>query len=217
MRLPALAPGTCEVWLGGNADKTGSYWLRMYGNAEEAETEHGHLGNRGGAPARSGVGDRKGARGAGRLEESQKPGLRAPQADATAVLYRGLPRADEGVKPLNRPQALVLGRYDDAGRLRAVGRTVALRPEQARLVAESLAAAESGHPWTGVRFAAAWGSRDVLDAVLVHPEAVAEISADRSVDRGGVFRHPLRFQRLRLDVVPEDVPGFGRGWAAAAG
>ncbi|MCX4546771.1 hypothetical protein [Streptomyces sp. NBC_01565] len=24
---------------------------------------------------------------------------------------------------------------------------------------------EPGHPWTGVRFAASWGSRDVLDAV----------------------------------------------------
>ncbi|WP_329449257.1 ATP dependent DNA ligase [Streptomyces sp. NBC_01426] len=118
---------------------------------------------------------------------------------------------------LTRPQLLVLGRYDDTGRLRAVGRTVALRPEQARQVAEHLTAAGPGHPWTGVRFAAAWGSRDFLDAVLVRPEAVAEISADRAVDRGGVFRHPLRFKRLRLDVGAEDVPAFGAGPASATG
>ncbi|WCD91284.1 DNA ligase C (plasmid) [Streptomyces xanthophaeus] len=118
---------------------------------------------------------------------------------------------------LTRPQLLVLGRHDATGRLRAVGRTVALRPDQARQVAGHLTAAGPGHPWTGVRFAAAWGSRDVLDAVLVRPEMVAEISADRSVDRGGVFRHPLRFQRLRLDVTAEDVPGFGQGPVAAAG
>ncbi|MFD4923009.1 ATP-dependent DNA ligase [Streptomyces goshikiensis] len=118
---------------------------------------------------------------------------------------------------LTRPQLLVLGRHDQAGRLRAVGRTVPLRPEQARQVAEHLAPAGSGHPWTGVKFAAAWGSRDVLDAILVRPDLVAEVSADRAIDRGGVFRHPLRCNRLRLDVTVEDVPGFGAGPTAAAG
>ncbi|MGW2987125.1 ATP-dependent DNA ligase [Streptomyces goshikiensis] len=93
---------------------------------------------------------------------------------------------------LTRPQLLVLGRHDEAGRLRAVGRTVPLRPEQARQVAEHLAPAGPGHPWTGVKFAAAWGSRDILDAIPVRPDLVAEISADRSIDCGGVFRHPLR-------------------------
>ncbi|MBT1187245.1 ATP-dependent DNA ligase [Streptomyces sp. CJ_13] len=118
---------------------------------------------------------------------------------------------------LTRPQLLVLGRHDEAGRLRAVGRTVPLRPEQARQVAEHLAPADPGHPWMGVKFAAAWGSRDILDAILVRPDLVAESSADRAIDRGGVFRHPLRFSRLRLDVTVEDVPGFGAGPTAAAG
>ncbi|MEV6735326.1 MULTISPECIES: hypothetical protein [unclassified Streptomyces] len=68
-----------------------------------------------------------------------------------------------------------------------------------------------------MRFAASWGSRDVLDAVLVGPDAVAEISADRAIDRGGVFRHPVRFKRLRLDVTAEDVPRFGQGPSAVAG
>ncbi|MFD4740144.1 hypothetical protein ACFWNQ_22640 [Streptomyces virginiae] len=117
---------------------------------------------------------------------------------------------------LTRPQLLVLGRHDHTGRLRVVGRTVALRPEQARQIAGHLTAAGPGHPWTGVSFAAAWRSRDVLDAVLVRPETVAEISADRSIDQGGVFRHPLRFQRLRMDAGVEDVPRFGASSAVAA-
>ncbi|MFJ5546448.1 hypothetical protein [Streptomyces sp. NPDC093225] len=63
---------------------------------------------------------------------------------------------------------------------------------------------------------AAWGSRDVLDVVLVRPEVVAEVSADRAVDHAGVYRHPRRFQRLRLDVTAADVVRFGAGPAAAA-
>ncbi|MET9468024.1 ATP-dependent DNA ligase [Streptomyces sp. NPDC006544] len=118
---------------------------------------------------------------------------------------------------LTRPQLLVLGRHDPDGRLRAVGRTVPLRTEAAHLVAEHLTAADPGHPWEGVTFAATWGSRDVLDVRLVRPDLVAEISADRSIDRGGVWRHPLRFKRLRLDVGVEDVPVFGQGPDAAAG
>ncbi|MFD3542524.1 hypothetical protein ACFWUQ_23950 [Streptomyces sp. NPDC058662] len=68
-----------------------------------------------------------------------------------------------------------------------------------------------------MRFSATWGSRDVLDTTLVHPTLVAEVSADRSIDHGGVYRHPLRFKRLRLDVSARDVPGFGAGPVAAAG
>ncbi|MFE9636787.1 ATP-dependent DNA ligase [Streptomyces sp. NPDC006463] len=118
---------------------------------------------------------------------------------------------------LTRPQLLILGRHDQNGQLRAVGRTVPLRPDAARQVAEHLTAAAPGHPWTGAKFSAAWGSRDVLDTILVHPDLVAEASADRAIDYGGVFRHPLRFQRLRLDVGLEDVPRLGEGPAAAAG
>ncbi|MGW1641536.1 ATP-dependent DNA ligase [Streptomyces lavendulae] len=116
---------------------------------------------------------------------------------------------------LARPQLLVLGRHDTDGRLRPVGRTVPLRPDAARQVAEHLTPAAPGHPWTGARFSATWGSRDVLDTTLVHPALVAEVSADRAIDHGGVYRHPLRFQRLRLDIEVQDVPRFGQGSAAA--
>ncbi|MFJ5812043.1 hypothetical protein [Streptomyces sp. NPDC093093] len=68
-----------------------------------------------------------------------------------------------------------------------------------------------------MRFASTWEARDVLDFTPVHPELVAEVSADTSIDRGGIFRHPTRFQRLRLEVTAEDVAGFGEGRSAAAG
>ncbi|WP_420077961.1 hypothetical protein ACN6AT_00435 [Streptomyces sp. JL4002] len=107
---------------------------------------------------------------------------------------------------LARPQLLVIGRHDEAGRLRAVGRTVPLRQEQARQISEHLAPADTGHPWERVRFASSWGSRDTLDTILVHPDLVAEISAD-----------PVRYKRLRLDIGVQDTPAYGHGPAAAAG
>ncbi|MFI5867314.1 ATP-dependent DNA ligase [Streptomyces sp. NPDC051546] len=94
---------------------------------------------------------------------------------------------------LKRPELLLLGRHDETGRLRPVGRTVPLRPGAARELSAHLTAAGPGHPWTGARFSSAWGSRDVLDTILVEPDLVAEISADTSTDRGGVWRHPIRY------------------------
>ncbi|MGW0402100.1 ATP-dependent DNA ligase [Streptomyces sp. NPDC003002] len=118
---------------------------------------------------------------------------------------------------LTRPQLLILGRHDRTGRLRPIGRTVPLRPAAARELAEHLTPAAVGHPWTGARFTSAWGTRDVLDTILVEPDLVAEIGADTSVDRGGVYRHPIRYVRLRLDAAVDDVPRCGGGPAATAG
>ncbi|MFF3863384.1 hypothetical protein [Streptomyces sp. NPDC002209] len=140
-----------------------------------------------------------------------RPGsLRPPRRDTTEAAIGAV------TGTLIRPQLLVLGGHDQAGRLRAVGRTALLRPDVSHHVGEHLAAAGPGHPFEGMRFASAWGSRDALDVVLVRPDLVAEVSADRAVDLG-VFRHPLRFQRIRLDVTASDVPPFGQGSAAAAG
>ncbi|MET9518251.1 hypothetical protein [Streptomyces sp. NPDC002994] len=113
-------------------------------------------------------------------------------------------------------QILVLGRYDQDGQLRPVGRTVPLRPDAARQLAEHLHPAGSDHPWTGARFSSTWGSREPLDVTLVVPELVAEIDADNAIDRGA-WRHPMRFVRLRLDATVADVPRFGEGITPAAG
>lgn len=117
---------------------------------------------------------------------------------------------------LRRPQLLVLGRYDEDGRLRAVGRTTPLTPDAARQLADHLTEAAPGHPWTGIRFTATWGSREPLDPILVVPDQVVEISADTAVERGA-WRHPLRFVRLRMDVTVADVPPFGEGAQPSSG
>lgn len=116
---------------------------------------------------------------------------------------------------LRRPQLLVLGRYDQDGHLRVVGRTTSLKPDAAQQLADHLTAGPD-HPWTGVRFTATGGSREPLDPILVVPGLVAEISADTAIDRG-VWIHPLRFVRLRLDVPVADVPGFGEGVEPSSG
>ncbi|WP_333732570.1 ATP-dependent DNA ligase [Streptomyces sp. IBSBF 3010] len=110
---------------------------------------------------------------------------------------------------LQRPNVLLLGRYDNTGRLRLVGKTVPLKPAAAQDVAALLTPADPDHPWTGARFTARWGSRDLLDPVLVAPEQVAEVSADTAQDHG-VWRHPVRYIRVRQDVPPEQVPKLNK-------
>ncbi|MFD9303200.1 ATP-dependent DNA ligase [Streptomyces sp. NPDC060048] len=148
------------------------------------------------------------------LNQRYLPGSRAwtkiRRRDSTEAVIGAITRTPA------RPQVLVLGRHDATGRLRPIGRTVPLRPDAARRLAEYLTLAGPGHPWTGATFSSAWGTRDVLDTTLVEPDLVGEISADTSIDRGGVYRHPIRYVRLRLDATVDDVPQFGGGAAAAA-
>ncbi|MFZ4266603.1 ATP-dependent DNA ligase [Streptomyces arboris] len=109
---------------------------------------------------------------------------------------------------VGRPRLLVLGRYDTEGRLRHVGRTTDVSAAAARQLGGYLTAADPGtHPWAGARFSAGWGSREALDTTLVVPDRVAEVSVDTARDRG-VWRHPVRLARLRLDMPVHDVPGF---------
>lgn len=117
---------------------------------------------------------------------------------------------------VRRPQTLVLGRLDQTGMLRPVGRSTPLRPDAARDLAERLTPARPGHPWEGVRFTTSWGARTPLDVVLVEPELVAEITVDTAQERGS-WRHPVRFARLRLDVAVTDVPPFGAGAEPTSG
>ncbi|MFI6039258.1 hypothetical protein ACIBBD_35075 [Streptomyces sp. NPDC051315] len=117
---------------------------------------------------------------------------------------------------VRRPQTLVLGRLDQTGTLRLVGRSTPLRPDAARDPAERLTPAGPGHSWEGVRFTTSWGSRTPLDVVLVEPQLVAEITVDTAQEHGE-WRHPVCFARLRLDVAVTDVPPFGAGAEPASG
>ncbi|MEW2252292.1 hypothetical protein ACFW6K_22470 [Streptomyces sp. NPDC058733] len=118
--------------------------------------------------------------------------------------------------------ALILGRYDDTGQLRLVGRSsTPLRKDAARQLAEHLTPAAPGHPSEGVRFTSSWGSTRRLDVTLVEPGLIAEIAVDTAQERGA-WRHPVRYAWTRrsrtcphLARAPEGPPGESRLCAGA--
>jgi hypothetical protein len=84
-------------------------------------------------------------------------------------------------------------------------------------VAPLLRPAAARHPWTGLEFSAAWSTREKLNVTLVAPQLVAEVAADVALDAAGHWRHPLRLERIRADMGPSDVPGFGAGNTPSSG
>jgi hypothetical protein len=84
-------------------------------------------------------------------------------------------------------------------------------------LSEQPAPAAPAHPWEGIRFTTPWSvSRPPLNVVLVEQVLVAEIVVDTALERG-VWRHPVRFAWVYLDVTVDDVPSFGTGMRSAAG
>lgn len=140
------------------------------------------------------------------LKQPYKPGVRGWLKVRARQSTEALIGAITGT--LGRPRLLVLGRYDGEGRLRYAGKTTEVSPAAARQLSNQLTAAEPGtHPWEGARFSSGWGTRDALDTTLIVPDQVAEVSVDTAQDRG-VWRHPVRLARLRLDMPVDDVLSF---------
>jgi ATP-dependent DNA ligase len=142
------------------------------------------------------------AKGAGtRYAPGRREWLKVKSWETTEVVAGGV------IGPIDRPSQLVAGRYRD-GELVVVGRTSPLSPAQAAELAAVLRPAGEDHPWpdrigTG-RFG---GGRLSVALTRVAPDVVVEVSADAAL-QAGVFRHPLRFVRVRPDLEPEDVPGL---------
>ena len=108
---------------------------------------------------------------------------------------------------LERPSQLVAGRYRD-GELVVVGRTSPLSPRQAAELAAVLRPAGPDHPWPDrIGTGAFGGGRLSVPLTRVAPEVVVEVSADAAL-QAGVFRHPLRYVRVRPDLTPGDVDGL---------
>lgn len=134
------------------------------------------------------------------------PGRRAWGKLRVRSSSEAIPAAVTGTR--RNPSSVLLGRYDLAHRLRYTGRTTPLPPAARTELAPLLAPAAGEHPWTGRRFSAGWGTKDLLDVTLVDPQLVAEVSADVALDAAGRWRHPVRWLRLRPDLAPADVPLF---------
>ncbi|MCU1496088.1 MAG: ATP-dependent ligase [Acidimicrobiales bacterium] len=168
-----------------------------------------------------------------RFEGAGLDGVMAKKADAgyqpnkrTQLKVKHLRTADCVVagfrehKSGDGPGSLMLGLYDDEGRLHNLGvassfsaaRRSELRDELAPFVTEDFAE----HPWGGWADAEAhasaengrlpgaisrWNAKKDLSFTLLRPELVVEVAYER-VDNGR-FRHTARFQRWRPDREPE--------------
>ena len=119
---------------------------------------------------------------------------------------------------VDRPllSSLLLGLYDEAGRLRHIGTVAAFTVKRRRELLDELAPLAvplAGHPWehgflTGgspmgrmAGAAARWSPEEMdLDWIPLAPERVCEVAFDQ-LDRDRL-RHPARFRRWRPDRDP---------------
>ncbi|MFH8993060.1 ATP-dependent DNA ligase [Streptomyces sp. NPDC017940] len=139
-----------------------------------------------------------------RLQDPYRPGVRGWRKYKVYETGEAIVGAVTG--PLTTPRTLLLGLYDDTGRLQYTGRTTTLARTAGTTTGNLLTAAGPGHPWTGWTFSAGWGTRTTLDVTLVDPELVAEVGVDVARDSSGRWRHPVRFHRARPDLSPTDIP-----------
>ncbi|WP_329538272.1 ATP-dependent DNA ligase (plasmid) [Streptomyces sp. NBC_01450] len=139
-----------------------------------------------------------------RLDDAYRPSVRGWQKYKVRETSEAIVGAVTGSPAV--PRTLLLGRYDDQGRLQYVGRTTTLARAMGAAVGGFLAPAQRGHPWTGWSFSAGWGTRKTLNVTLVRPELVVEVGVDVTRDASGRWRHPARRHRARPDLSPADVP-----------
>ena len=112
--------------------------------------------------------------------------------------------------------SLLLGLYDDAGRLQHVGVcasfTMPKRKELVEFLAPYRENALEGHPWAGWAEMTAsgrmpggqsrWSAGKDLSWEAVRPELVVEIAYEHM--QGTRFRHMAQFRRWRMDKAPRD-------------
>ena len=137
----------------------------------------------------------------GRYAPGRREWLKVKSWETTEIIAGGV------IGTIARPSQLVAGLVRD-GELVVVGRTSPLSQRQAQELSAVLTPAGPDHPWpdrigTG-RFG---GGRLSVPLTKVEPDVVVEVSADAAL-QAGVFRHPMRFVRVRADLRPEDVPGL---------
>jgi ATP-dependent DNA ligase len=106
---------------------------------------------------------------------------------------------------VRQPEALLLGRYDEHGRLRYLAQTHKLNARQRHELAGLLQPArskgnEGGHPWPSP-LPANWSlnltDRHPLQYIPVEPKVVAEVEIDVATGPGGRPRHLARHIRTR--------------------
>jgi ATP-dependent DNA ligase len=96
--------------------------------------------------------------------------------------------------------SLILGLYDDDGKLRVVGHTSGFKAKEKRELVEKLAPYETGDRGSGDP--SRWTAGRDLEWVTLRPELVVEVTFDHVSD--GRIRHGTKVQRWRTDKDPAD-------------
>jgi ATP-dependent DNA ligase len=118
---------------------------------------------------------------------------RARTIDAVVMGYR--PGKEEGTVG-----SLILGLYDDAGKLHVVGHSSGLRAAEKRALVDKLAPYETGHRGHGDP--SRWKSEKDLEWIELRPELIVEVTFDHV--SGGRIRHGTKILRWREDKQPQD-------------
>ncbi len=96
--------------------------------------------------------------------------------------------------------SLILGLYDERGRLRPIGHTSGLKAKQKRELVETLRPYETGERGSGDP--SRWDSDRELEWIELRPELVVEITYDHT--SGGRIRHGSKIVRWRDDKKPRE-------------
>jgi ATP-dependent DNA ligase len=113
--------------------------------------------------------------------------------DAVVVGYR--PGKQEGTVG-----SLILGLYDEAGKLHVVGHSSGLQAAEKRSLVERLASYETGERGSGDP--SRWQSDRELEWISLRPELVVEVTFDHA--SGGRIRHGTKIVRWREDKPPRE-------------
>ena len=103
-------------------------------------------------------------------------------------------------KAENTVGALILGLYDDEGRLREVGHSSGFTAKEKRELVGQLAPYETGERGSGEP--SRWTMGRDLEWVMLRPELVVEVTFDHT--SGGRIRHGAKVQRWRDDKPPRE-------------
>jgi ATP-dependent DNA ligase len=135
------------------------------------------------------------------LRSHYRPGERVGMAKIKRV--RTIDAVVAGWRPGKEPDtvgSLILGLYDDAGKLHIVGHSSGLKAAEKRSLVAKLAAYETGERGHGDP--SRWQSERELEWISLRPELVVEVTFDHT--SGGRIRHGTKILRWREDKAPLD-------------
>jgi ATP-dependent DNA ligase len=135
------------------------------------------------------------------LDAPYRPGQRTGMVKVKRV--RTIDAVVVGCRPGKEPGtvgSLILGLYDDGGKLHVVGHSSGLRAAEKRALVERLRPYETGHRGHGDP--SRWKSEKELEWIELRPELVVEVTFDHA--SGGRIRHGTKIVRWREDKPPRE-------------